>query len=134
LKDFASLLFMLFFTWSHSACFLCRILQTYENKNILHTWRWPCRPKNVVKDSENQHNKAVRRRKHNLQNPLNIRTGINSFVSHIGSKYVVPTADRWRPQENPTTNGYIPDELTCMFKFLLTQSPQTISTKLFVIE
>jgi hypothetical protein len=22
---------------------------------ILHTWRWPCRPKHVVKDSENQH-------------------------------------------------------------------------------
>jgi hypothetical protein len=20
---------------------------------ILHTWRWPCRPKHVVKDSEN---------------------------------------------------------------------------------
>jgi hypothetical protein len=26
-----------------------RILQAYENKNILHTWRWPCRPKHVVK-------------------------------------------------------------------------------------
>jgi hypothetical protein len=22
---------------------------------ILHTWRWPCRPKHVVKNSENQH-------------------------------------------------------------------------------
>jgi hypothetical protein len=37
---------------------------------ILHTWRWPCRPKHVVKDSETQHNKAARRRKHNLQYPL----------------------------------------------------------------
>jgi hypothetical protein len=37
---------------------------------ILHTWRWPCRPKHVVKDSENQHNKAARRRKYNLQYPL----------------------------------------------------------------
>jgi hypothetical protein len=27
--------------------------------------------KHVVKDSENQHNKATRRRKHDLQNPLN---------------------------------------------------------------
>jgi hypothetical protein len=26
-----------------------RILQAYENKNILHTWRWSCRPKHVVK-------------------------------------------------------------------------------------
>jgi hypothetical protein len=45
-----------------------RIFQAYENKNILHTWRWPCRPKHVVKDSENHHNEAIRRRKHNLQN------------------------------------------------------------------
>jgi hypothetical protein len=50
---------------------LSRFLQEYENKNILHTLRWPCRPKHVVKDSGNQHNKAVRRRKHNLQNQLN---------------------------------------------------------------
>jgi hypothetical protein len=40
-------------------------------KNIPHTWGWPYRPKHVVKDSENQHNKAARRRKHKLQNPLN---------------------------------------------------------------
>jgi hypothetical protein len=33
---------------------------------ISHTWRWPCRPKHVVKDSENQHSKAAHRRKHNL--------------------------------------------------------------------
>jgi hypothetical protein len=38
-------------------------------RRVLHTWRWPCRPKHVVKDSENQHNKAVHRRKHNLQYP-----------------------------------------------------------------
>jgi hypothetical protein len=38
--------------------------------NILHTWRWPCSPKHVVKDSENQHNKGARRWKHNLQYPL----------------------------------------------------------------
>jgi hypothetical protein len=37
--------------------------------NIFYSWRWPCRPKHVVKGSENQHNKAARRRKHNLQNP-----------------------------------------------------------------
>jgi hypothetical protein len=30
-----------------------RILQTYENNNILHTSIWPCRPKHVVKESEN---------------------------------------------------------------------------------
>jgi hypothetical protein len=30
----------------------------------------PCWPKHVVEDSENQHNKDARRRKHNLQNPL----------------------------------------------------------------
>jgi hypothetical protein len=34
-----------------------RFLQAY--KNILHTWRWPCRPKHVVKDNENQRNKAT---------------------------------------------------------------------------
>jgi hypothetical protein len=68
-----------------------RILQAYDNKypthlkmaseaesfkhmiiNILHTWRWPCRQKHVVKDSgKPTYNKATRRRKHNLQNPLN---------------------------------------------------------------
>jgi hypothetical protein len=35
---------------------------------------WPCSDdlkKHVVKDSENQHNKAARKRKHNLQKPLN---------------------------------------------------------------
>jgi hypothetical protein len=25
-----------------------RFLQEYESKNILHTWRWPCRPKHAV--------------------------------------------------------------------------------------
>jgi hypothetical protein len=30
-----------------------RFLQAYKNKNILNTWIWPCRPKHVVKDSEN---------------------------------------------------------------------------------
>jgi hypothetical protein len=25
-----------------------RFLQEYESNNILHTWRWPCRPKHVV--------------------------------------------------------------------------------------
>jgi hypothetical protein len=30
-----------------------RILQAYENKNILHTRRWPCRPKHIVKDGGN---------------------------------------------------------------------------------
>jgi hypothetical protein len=35
---------------------------------ILHTWRWPCRPKHVVKDSGNQR-KAGCRRRHNLQYP-----------------------------------------------------------------
>jgi hypothetical protein len=47
-----------------------RILQAYESKNVLHTWRWPCRPKHLEKDSENQHNKAARIRKHNLQTRL----------------------------------------------------------------
>jgi hypothetical protein len=38
---------------------------------IVYTWTWPCRTKQVVKDSENlKYNKAARRRKHNLQNPL----------------------------------------------------------------
>jgi hypothetical protein len=46
-----------FFTWSHSARF--------------HLWiRLNMRYMNM-KDSENQHNKALLRRKHNLQNPLN---------------------------------------------------------------
>jgi hypothetical protein len=49
-------------------------------QNILHTWRWPCRPKHVVKDSENKHNKAARRRKHNLQNPLKLE--LSNFVSN----------------------------------------------------
>jgi hypothetical protein len=42
--------------------------ESFENMkiNILHTWRLPCRPKHVVKDSENQRNKSTRRRKHNL--------------------------------------------------------------------
>jgi hypothetical protein len=47
-----------------------RILQAYKI-NILHTWRWPCRMKQVVKDSENQYNKAAWRWKHNLQYSLN---------------------------------------------------------------
>jgi hypothetical protein len=42
-----------------------KIFQGYENKTP-YTWRWPCRPKHVVKDSENQHNKAARRQKHTL--------------------------------------------------------------------
>jgi hypothetical protein len=52
---------------------LCTEAESFEHMkiNILHTWRWPCRPKHVVKDSENQHNKAACRRKHNLQYPLN---------------------------------------------------------------
>jgi hypothetical protein len=50
-----------------SASLRSRILQAYEIKNILHTWRWPCRPKRVVKESDNQHNKAAYRRKHNLK-------------------------------------------------------------------
>jgi hypothetical protein len=43
-----------------------RILQAYENK-ISYTPE----DDHVVKDSENQHNKAARRQKHNLQYPLN---------------------------------------------------------------
>jgi hypothetical protein len=43
-KDSASLLFFAaFFKSSHSAW------------RMLHTWRWPCRPKHVAKDSGNQH-------------------------------------------------------------------------------
>jgi hypothetical protein len=56
-----------------------RILRAYENKNILHTWRWLCRPKHVVK-----HNKAAHRRKHNLQNPLNCVNVFNELLSGNG--------------------------------------------------
>jgi Na+/melibiose symporter-like transporter len=34
---------------------------------ILHAWRWPCRPKHVVKEWKPTYNKAARRRRHNLQ-------------------------------------------------------------------
>jgi hypothetical protein len=76
--------FSAFFTWSHSACFpfvfcSCAVFLLYFCcflacvfvclRFILYIWRWPCRPKHVVKDSENQHNKAAGRRKHNLQKP-----------------------------------------------------------------
>jgi hypothetical protein len=38
--------------WVSACCFFV----LYENIwRFLHTWRWPCRPKDVVKDSENQH-------------------------------------------------------------------------------
>jgi hypothetical protein len=40
---------------------------------ILHIWRWLYRQKYVVKDSENQHNEAARRRKHNLQYALPVK-------------------------------------------------------------
>jgi hypothetical protein len=63
-----------------------RILQAYENKNILHTWRWPCRPKHVVRDSENQHNKAACWRKHNLCKCLSIWGDQRTF-DHIHMKY-----------------------------------------------
>jgi hypothetical protein len=47
-KDSASLVFgsLPFFTWSHSA-------ESFKHMkiNILHSWRWPCRRKHVVKDS-----------------------------------------------------------------------------------
>jgi hypothetical protein len=72
LQDSASLLFVaflvrfLFFATKSSEAESFKHMKI----NILYTWRWPCRPKHVVKDSENQHNKAARRRKHNLQYPL----------------------------------------------------------------
>jgi hypothetical protein len=41
----------------------------------------------VVKDSENQHNKATRRRKHNLQNPLNntVQQDAKIWYYHVNS-------------------------------------------------
>jgi hypothetical protein len=68
---FVPLLFSFFF---FLASFLaCSEAESFEHMKIyiIHIWRWLCRPKHVVKDSGNQHNKAARRRKHNLQYPLN---------------------------------------------------------------
>jgi hypothetical protein len=38
-----------------------------HTKNIPHTWRWPCRPKHVMKQWKPIYNKAARRRRDNLQ-------------------------------------------------------------------
>jgi hypothetical protein len=70
LKDSASLLFFWFAAFFSRGHTLHAESFKHMKINILHTWRWACRPKHVVKDSENQYNRAARRRKHNLQNPL----------------------------------------------------------------
>jgi hypothetical protein len=36
--------------------FLLSFLQEYESENIVHTWRWPCRPKHIVWTSTTKHN------------------------------------------------------------------------------
>jgi hypothetical protein len=66
--------------------------------NILHTWRWPYRPKHVAKDNENQHNKAARRRKHNLQYPLHYFIVAHVFVAAVTfllSRYLSTIGDRF---------------------------------------
>jgi hypothetical protein len=93
LKDSASLLFLSFFTWSHThegkqgkntngnmqsvitwkkgkKKLRSRVLQAYENK-ISYTPADGHVSRNMQRSSENQHNKAARRRIHNLQYPLN---------------------------------------------------------------